>query len=593
MKYLIVILFLLFGSFSWTQTSSNLILRGYIFDQTSKEPIPFAKIENKTTKSASISSFEGYFEIEYYSLDDTLIISHFDYKTQLLKASQLNDTFLIFLDRNYTEIDEVIVKPTDNTYLYHLINSFSRQMNVKEKESKAYFVLKSYLDSSQIELVEAYYNAEIKGYDISDLKIKTGRIAVKPTNQNRIFANFSSSKAICELTTLGENDYFPNSPFELNYKKLRKSYNLDLISSYVNEDKDSICVIYFYPKAGLIDFFKGRVWLNISKNTIDKLELESEDSGKHPFLPLFPIDSIQNVKMYISKTFNNITGSIVLDQINFNYSFDYLSRSDREEKAKYTIQSKALVYFYDYSNVFVLPSFRFPENINDYRKVQALPYLADFWSSNSELKMNDQANETNSFYNDKNTITNQNLFDLKLFSKNQDTTNRQKTDFYESKYIHWSKNRVLLKELEIDTLSEKLSSINALNYRISVQVYSDYINSLDSSYVLTETILDPYFTFYYLPVNKYTNCFVNLFFDLTEIERRNFVNETKVKNLTQVEYLKKRKKFDEQLELKQALFLKEVERGTNRKAMEKWNQIVFSELQIDNISLFELYIDKE
>lgn len=593
MKNFIVILFLSFSSISWTQTTTKLKVKGYLFDQTSSEPIPFVKIENKSTKTVSVSSFEGYFEIDLNSTDDTIIISHYDYKTQLLKAPNENDTLQIFLNRNYTEIAEVVVKPSDNTQLYLLLNSFSKRNYLTDKESKAYFVLKSYLDSSQIELVEAYYNAEIKGYDISELKIKTGRIAVKPTNQNRIFANFSSSKAICELNTLTENEYFPISPFELNYKKLRKSYNLELISSYINEQNDSICIIYFYPKATKIDCFKGKIWLNITKESIDKLELESEICNKHPFLPLFPTDSIQHVKMHISKTFHNTLGSIVLDQIDFNFSFDYLSRTDREEKVTYTIQSKALVYFYNYSNVFVLPAFRFHENLNDYRKVQALPYLSSFWLSNSELKMNDQTNETNSFYNDKNAFTNQNLFDLKLFSKNQDSIKRQKGDFYEGKYIHWSKNRVLLKEMEIDTLTERLSSINSLNYQISVQVFSDYVELKDSSYIVTKTILDPYFTFYYLPVDKYTNCFINLYFDLCEIERRKFEKELKLKDLNKEEYLQLRKKFDLQLEAEHVQFLKEVERGTNKKALEKWNQYVFDELKIDNISLFELYSEKE
>ena len=43
----------------------------------------------------------------------------------------------------------------------------------------------------------------------------------------------------------------------------------------------------------------------------------------------------------------------------------------------------------------------------------------------------------------------------------------------------------------------------------------------------------------------------------------------------------------------QAQFLKEVERGTNRKSLEKWNQLVFDELKIDNITLFGLYTEKE
>lgn len=126
-----------------------------------------------------------------------------------------------------------------------------------------------------------------------------------------------------------------------------------------------------------------------------------------------------------------------------------------------------------------------------------------------------------------------------------------------------------------------------------MQVFSDFVELKDSSYIITETILDPFFTFYYLPVDKYTNCFLNLYFDLCEIERRKFEKEIKIKKLNQEEYVQLRKNFDFQLEAKQAQFLKEVERGTNRKSLEKWNQLVFDELKIDNITLFGLYTEKE
>ena len=35
-------------------------------------------------------------------------------------------------------------------------------------------------------------------------------------------------------------------------------------------------------------------------------------------------------------------------------------------------------------------------------------------------------------------------------------------------------------------------------------------------------------------------------------------------------------------------YFKEVQRGTNKEALEKWNRLVLNELGIDNISLFEI-----
>jgi uncharacterized radical SAM superfamily Fe-S cluster-containing enzyme len=48
-----------------------------------------------------------------------------------------------------------------------------------------------------------------------------------------------------------------------------------------------------------------------------------------------------------------------------------------------------------------------------------------------------------------------------------------------------------------------------------------------------------------------------------------------------------------QFEINKKVYLKAVERGTNKKEMEKYNNIVYKELGINNIELFQPFQDEK
>ncbi len=109
----------------------------------------------------------------------------------------------------------------------------------------------------------------------------------------------------------------------------------------------------------------------------------------------------------------------------------------------------------------------------------------------------------------------------------------------------------------------------------------------DSTHYLTATIFDPYESYFFLPMDKKTNCFVNIFFDLCEIKRRELQIQLNARNISPTQALAMCQKCISELETLKNEYLKDVQRGTEEKKMIKYNLIVFNELNINNLELFK------
>jgi hypothetical protein len=127
----------------------------------------------------------------------------------------------------------------------------------------------------------------------------------------------------------------------------------------------------------------------------------------------------------------------------------------------------------------------------------------------------------------------------------------------------------------------------------SVKIFLDVNSFQDKFYFNTLTVLDPYESFYNYPINNRILCFINIYFDLMEIERRTLVSEIE-KSDKSSETLKKLYKLSTSRiqELNQRYF-KDRTYGKNEKEMKIWNDRVVKQLGINNIELFNPFADKK
>ncbi len=557
-------------------------VEGRIVIGNTKEPLAFSKVFNLTTQKGTISNADGFFRITVKGPVDSLTISCIGFRTQTITVQPESPFLNIELEENYLEFAEVDARPNDHTWLFELVDKCVKNASPTGKAARGYYFLKSFADEQQLELVEGFYNVSLSAYDIRSMDLKAGRFGLVPFG-NRYFVSQESSKAITSSRLSDPNDYFPDTPIELKKKAARKAFFISLEAAYKDESADSIYVLHYTPKDTSGNSFEGKIWLNVTDMTLRKLSMRCDHCLKHPFLPLFKgADSIENVSLSITKTFTDETGRVALNHIDFSYDVDYISRFQKQERMNYTIHANALLYIYDYNKPFELPVFQFQPDVSDYRKIDAMPYNAFFWERNDEYSLSDERKDNARFYNDPKT---KRVFIFELPDK--------KTAHYESPFVHWSHNRVFIRESENEHAPSRQGEIMSNNYELDVKIFMDINTYGDSTNVLTETVMDPYGTFYALPMDKYTNCFINMYFDLCEMGRRKMEAAFRQSSGSADEYRSLYREYTEQLEKRKTLFLREVERGTQRKAMEKWNAEIMNDLGIDNISLFQLYTEEE
>jgi hypothetical protein len=580
MKYFF---FVLISIFSYQVIGQVTEVEGRITEELSNAEIPFANIQNRSLRKGTISNADGFFKISIEKWTDTIWIQSVGYKSQRLILDEKTAFYVVKMQESVTELGEVMITPKENIYLFHLLESCRTNSNKIKQEAKAYYELKTFIDDRQVELVEGFFNLGLSGYEISSQALKAGRIALQAYDeQMRMFISSESSKAILLSKVMKETDYFPLSPLSMNFKKMRRGFQLNLDRKYVDDNQDSITVINYLPKERSGNYFKGKIWLNTTRNRLVKQTMDCEDCKIHPFLPLFELDSILKVNLQMTKTFEPKDGKQLFNHVDFNYEVTYKSRFGKTGEKNYLIRTNALLYAYDYEETFFTPKFEFDKKASDYRKIFSMPTDDFFWQYNDEYRLNDHQNSNLAFFSDPASLTNMNYqvkTDLPL-----------EKGFFQEPYIRWSSKRIIFKESIPDSLLDpsKVGLVDR-NYNLLVKVFLDVNTYHDSTNILTCTIFDPYESYYLLPIDMVTHCFINIYFDLVEIERRKLEITLKNKVLTREEVNEVYDKFVRDCDLIKDKYFKSVDHGRNKTELIKWNEQVKSELHIDNIDFFGLF----
>lgn len=562
-----------------TINSDSLSVSGKIVDKSSGKLLPYATIYNKSNGSGTVSDLEGTFRLEGIHFHDTLVFSFIGY-----------DKFVIIVSRSLTN-EEVFLKPKvellseitvfgDNSFLYNLLSSCRKDRYTRSQTAKTYFLLKSFVNHKQVELLECYYNGDFSNYNVDQLHIKEGRIALARFGK-RFFVSTETSKSLYSHKLFDENDYFPASPFELGKRKLKKEYRLSLKSKYHDDNLHPIYVIEFTPKDSTL-FFKGQVWIDSLHNQVIKVSLQANNAVVYPFMPLGNMDSIKKVNLYLSKTYHSKGGEMFVSSINFNYQITYKTFDD----STFTLNTNAVLNAYNYDDQFLLPRFHFsPGRYEDYRKINGAPYNQFFWDNIQEFGIKDIKKRNDAFMKNNATITSKTLFlGNSFFDKG----------LFEEPYVFWSKKRVTFRKQTRD-VNDNNSYIGALpseRYHLKAQIYLDinYLN--DSLNFLTRTVFDPFESYYHYQITDEGKAFINMYFDIVEIYRRELDAELQKEKDAKTMMLTYNEKM-KQLENTTNDFFRDVQHGTNRPGMIQWNEYIKKRLNIDNVAIFNLYKDDQ
>ena len=557
-----------------SQNESTYTITSTVLDAQTNKPLAFATIYNTLQASGTASNANGYFELPNNLKGDTLVISYLGYKDNRIIVSDKNPVE-IRLNPELTLLDEIIVT-AKSKFLFDLINRVRKNKTTSSKTAKTYFYLESTLNNNTLEILEAYYNGEYVDHRLNQLDLKKGRIGLRPY-ENRYFMSTESSKLYSMHDIFTKSLLFPDNPLTCSKRELRKKYRLQLKQRY-DDNGRSVVVVSFVPRGDRQDLFYGECWVAIEDAHLLKIHLKTEHARRHPFVPIGK-NEIQNVSIDINRTFDQIDGESFINSSVFNYSINY---TDKRGHSVF-VNTESFTKAYDYQDSFQLPYFEFSENLHtDYRNITAVPYDSVFWNYSSEFKFYDRMKRTEEF------ILN-NRIEKEL------NTYPRKPQYYKPglqyPLVIWSLNRIRIKESDPQTIEEsrKYPNTESDRYRFAVKLYLDYHWIGDSIIYQIYSIIDPVNTFYHFNINNLDLAFINMYFDLMEVQKRalsrrldqlHAPTDRQIHDLYQQHVL--------QFEQTSRKYLEEVHLGKHLQQMEAWNAHIVQHLGVDNLSLFGL-----
>ena len=571
-------------------------IKSTIINSTTKQAISYCNVFNQRTQNGVISNTDGEFLIEIISLDDIISISFLGYETKNIQAKKILNLNSISLKEKQYQLQEVEIN-SSNDYLYDILINCRRALkkNKRNHVSKAFFILNSSSNHKPLELLECYYNASQKSGKLEDLYLKNGRLALRPLDSH-FFFNFSTTQVFNKINLVQQNDLLPAIILQFRKGQMRKYFNVKL------EYRDSeLFNISFIPKKNNDNLFSGEIWIDKKTYFIRKISLSIQKVRTHPF-EAFHLDSLAIVSLNVNYTFGRNDTLIQIDHIGFNMKMNYYTCRKYEDGQlpvlKRNIKINSILYFYDFDKPFLLPYFDYNNKFSDYRKLSTIPYNQVFWQNRKLLLTKDQKKQVGIIGSDGVFINyDENNYGTGFLKKTMDQFNYKfnyRHDMWSWRYYYfWTKKeRIFLKKDIIEEGIGKPTYYRSITpsdmYSFGIQIFLD-INHLDGAFDCKSlTIFDLSKTFYKLEINKYSNAFVNIYFDICEIERREMQKEFLVHNtsLNVIDSIYNKALIN--IEAITSKYKKEVQRGNNVKMLKKWNDYVFDELGIDNFEIFQL-----
>jgi hypothetical protein len=619
MRYNIIVLFILLSASSFSQISVTAIVK----DSQTGEVLPFCNVSVGGTGKGTITNADGLFSIKSIEDNSVLDFSYLGYERKTMRVSDVQKSKFVFLKRNTYELPEVEIH-ADNDYLYEILSK-SRNIikrNYKLNVSKAYYCVETkvrpleviypnhYYDSvnnvrllSRIydeeemsektaELLECLYNASITGSKIDNFSFRNGRSFIAPPEEN-YFITVSSSKAFGQFCFFEKNAYFPSTPFQYNKRALKGIFNLELLSF---DGKNYH--IKFYPHGNDGNCFSGEIWIEKETSQVLNIQLNIENSKIFPLAPIFEgLDIIRNFNMNLTYSFNP-ENSYLPNHTFFDYNFTYVSRRDTiviEDIYKKTISkisSNGLIYYYDYNKPFVLPYFEYDSDLNDYYLISLNPYNEILWNSNDIVQLTQLQKQKIGIKLDSVNINNENELNVKegkLLVKNYFPS--QERGLYLFNYLFWSadKRLIISKHSIMDEMPKSVqqSVYPTQLYTIKVQILLDVTETGDSIVCNSWTVFDTKESFYNYEETEETRAFMNIYFDICEIERRKMQKLFDDNKYTLQEIDAVYNSTKSKIERITKRFVIEADRGRNEKSLKKWNDYVLENLGIDNLELVD------
>ncbi|MEO0468314.1 MAG: carboxypeptidase-like regulatory domain-containing protein [Bacteroidota bacterium] len=576
-NHIIFLLIAVWGiTFSFGQQSG---IRGSVSDAETGEPLAYATLIHVPSGRGTATNNQGAFVMPYAREGDSIRISYIGFETQWFVVSS-RSVVAIQLRPQSTTLDEVVINPDDNDFLYNLVIKAKKNGNRAQRTAKTYFFLETLLDGEHSEMIEAYFNGQFNGYQVENLSMKKGRVGMKAVN-GRFFISTESSRAFILHNPFLHKSFYPDNPLVFSKRSMKKHYDLAIEQIY-NEKGAKIYVVDCQPREDTLGLFRTKLWIDLTHEQIVKTRFSIKGTNRHPF-EMIGYQRAKQVDMDFSRTYEQVGEELRLSSVDFTYKVGYQAEGEK----LYEAFTRAYLKVYDYEVPFQLPFFNFSTSpFKDYRDITVAPYDDTFWEKIDEFRFYDRTEEVNAFMRDHRLSNDFNNLSI-------EERDHQQLGF---SYVSWRPDRILMRDPDPRLLAQypPVDGLETDRYALNIKLYLDASFIHGSLVYQLNTIIDPVSSKYHFVMDGADHAFVNMSMDLMEIQKRKLekaLKKKRPKTMQEVQAL-----YQEHLEkyaFQNRIFQMEVLRGRNRTRMKKWNVIIKDELGVDNLSYFSLEEDAE
>ncbi len=557
---------------------------GYVLDSETKEPLAYATLGEIGGANGSITNEDGFFNF-FVDSGSVVQVRFLGYEPKEVSAELFNGKRVTILLSPKAKRLKTVAIAAEDERVFGWIDLAKKQLKKSGyHRSKAFFELFTTKDSIPTEVLEGYYNADLRNGSIESLRYKSGRVGIAPVEES-YFLSLSTSKVIQQQSIL-RGEAFPNQVFRMSRAQMKEAYNFSW-----TESDDGERTVYFQANSAYErTHFSGFFNLN-SDQKITNLELSISEPAITPFIPLIRTDSLRPLELSQKWFFQTVDR----DQVPYivQFEFDYISGVPLGQPlnaASYNyylerrIKSDCVIYLFDIDNRFNLPIFDYEVYLNDYQKIQNTPFHKAVWENERPFSESNRYKRNQEFLEKNGTIRN--------FSR--DTGNpldENRKHIFDHVNILWSDTNRLRFDQELDTAMAPVVNRYSLPkrslYKLDTRLYFDVFEGQDTISHHCECVFDVYSSYYYLERDSLTNIFINLHFDLCESERLKL--EARIEELEDVsakKLLDLHQLAQKNLSRRIEVFIRETDSGSSFESLRRYNDRLLSETGVNNLEIF-------
>ncbi|HKL02058.1 MAG TPA: hypothetical protein VJ911_00230, partial [Cryomorphaceae bacterium] len=530
---------------------------------------------------------DGYFNIDFAEPGDTLGFSFLGYDPVEITYSSVGS--IVKLERKTLELTAFTVSAASDPYFDILAKCRKELKKSTRHFCRAYLELHTNVQDIPGEVIEMYYNADVRSGNLYELTYKSGRQGIAKID-NSYFLSLSTTGIFQRFKPVEGDPNMPTNPLELSKRKMKKAYNLSLLSS---EDDDPYFHILFEPKINPERIFSGEIFVDKLTYRPIEIKLHIENAQIKPFVPIFPSDSLVDIEMTIIQRFEDFEGDLVPSLLRFEYAFDSYIPIEADKpigknnlKKIKPVRSDGILYYYNYGKPFIEPVFRYNVELNDYQKIQNTPYHEAFWELSSALVQSERMDKSLAFFEEHGRLHNySSTIDEDLFKGMQNIMDHTSPFWSDTLRLRFDKK--FKTKLAAEEADSRYVLPDRAKYDMDVEIFLDIVQTGDTVVYHSETVFDVFDSYYNLPGDSLTNPFINIYFDLAEIERREMVNSiNQLANPTPAAILEIHEDCMDRLEKEWKTYLDKTQSGSNYAELLRYNDIVREKIGIDNFEIF-------